>query len=162
MPGGGRPHRDGCHTHDDIPFPAARLGSIGGVRWTLADHDLGETKLLPCLRVRPQGIRSAASRPSVRGATLLDLAHRVPDRSPRDDAHLLILGEVEPKAARNLFRALRRRPASVLSMRGGEREKNPGMLPAAISELRRRRTLELLGGLYQVTSASGVRVELDN
>ena len=97
----------------------ARSAAFAG-RWLIMIS--GETKVLPGLRVRalrhpqrPTGAQAGRQFTAQRSSTLHIKC--LIDRLVTD-AHRLILGEVEPKATRNLFRAPCRRPASVLSMHG--------------------------------------------
>jgi hypothetical protein len=114
--------RGTSETHDEVSFPVARHSSIGGLRRTLADHDLGRNegsallvRALPRHPQCPPGTQAGRQFTAQRSSTLHIKC--LIDRLVTD-AHRLILGEIEPKATSNLFRAPRRRPASVLSMYG--------------------------------------------
>ena len=107
-------------THDEIPFPVARHGSIGCLHRTLTDHDFGrdEGPALPA-RARPRHPQrppgaQAGRQFAAQSSSTLHIQCLI-DRLVTD-AHRLILGEIEPKATSNLFRAPCRRPTPVLSM----------------------------------------------
>jgi hypothetical protein len=110
--------RGTLQTHDQVTFPVARHGAIGGFRRTLADHDLrGEESLATpvCPRPRhPQGPpgSQAGCQLAAQGAAPLDIQRLI--ESLVADAHGLIVWKVDPQAAGDLLGAPGVCPSSVL------------------------------------------------
>jgi putative transposase len=75
----GKPDADRgtAKTQDEVPFPVAWHGSIGSLRWTLADHDLGRdeslaspTRARPWYPQRPSGAQAGRQLATQRASTL--------------------------------------------------------------------------------------------
>src|SRR3954447_4467964 len=111
--------RRAAQPQDEIPLPVARHGPILCLCRTLADQDLGgdagfasSAGPRPWHPQRPPGAQ-AGGQLTAQCSPALHI-QRLVDRFGTD-AHGLIIGEVEPQAAGDLFRAPRRGPASILS-----------------------------------------------
>jgi hypothetical protein len=105
-------------TQDEVSFPVARHGSIGCLRRTLADHDVGRDEgLASTARARPRhpqhppGAQAGRQLAAQRASTLNE--QRLIDGFMAD-AHGLIVREVNQQAASDLLRAPGVCPSPVL------------------------------------------------
>src|SRR3954470_6752082 len=104
--------------HDEVPLPVARHRPIGRLRRALADQDLGgDAGLAPSAAARPRhperppGAQASGQLAAQRPAALH--VQRLVDGFVADP-HGLIVREVEPQTASDLFRAPGRGPPPVL------------------------------------------------